>query len=179
MVLLVIIGGIYFINKKEAVAPVVTPNNSQVSGIEAEVKEVCYYKETKGEESTDYAFTLVNYEAGGGVRGIINWIPGEKDSLVGSYTGVVEDQTGVEGYPTKLNIIYSGMGEGILSKQQEIIIVREDEKEIKTGIGEKEQNEDEVWKFKDITKLTYENALPMVDCSIVPERIKTDYSKIQ
>jgi len=172
LIIIVAVGVVYF-KGKEAGGPGVSDKGNPVAGAS---KQYCYFKETTGEESTDSAFTSVNYGAEGKVSGIINWIPGEKDSLVGIYTGSVE-KSDVPGYPTRLNIIYSGWGEGILSKQQEVIIVGAGS--IKTGVGEKYQDADGVWKIKDTSALTYSNELPMVDCGIVPERIKADYSKTQ
>ena len=178
VVFVLVVGAFYFSNRKVD-APVVVAPDANIEKTEIEQKEICYFEQTVGGEFegtviTDSAFTSVNYDVGARVYGIINWIPGEKDSLVGAYTGVVE-ASDVAGYPKRLNIIYAGAGEGIISRQQEILIVGE--RDIKTGIGEKVQDAEGVWKFKDTTKLVYENALPQVDCSTVPERLKTDYSK--
>ncbi len=174
LIILVIIGIIYFATKKDMVPVAVVPDtNTEVKTIQK--KEVCYFKETVGTQSTDYAFTSINYDVNNKVHGLINWIPGEKDSLVGAYAGTVEKSPRTGGYDEKLNIIYTGAGEGIISKQQELILVGDNE--IKTAIGEKEQDKDGIWRFKDLSKVTYENALPLVDCSVVPDKIKKDYSK--
>jgi hypothetical protein len=170
LVLLVIIGGFYFFNKKEAVAPIVI--DTQVTQPSASANgEVCYYKETKGEGSTDYAFTSIKYD-GNNVSGVINWIPGEKDSLVGVYTGTVE-KSDVPGYPNRINILYTASGEGITNKQQEILIIGAND--IETAIGEKNQDASGVYRFKDVNNLTYSNQLPKVDCNTVPERLKKNY----
>ena len=165
LLIIVVLGVIYFTNKKEAVAPVVEAP-----------KELCYFKQTVGTESTDDAFVSINYDEGGKVHGIINTIPSEKDSLVGTYTGVVE-KSEVPGYTSRLNIIYSAYGEGILSKMQEIILVGANG--IKTGTGEMYKDTDGIWKIKDMSKLAYDQAMPKVDCGGVPERLKGDYSKTQ
>ncbi len=169
LIIIVIAGIYYFANKKEAIAPVV------VAPI-AEQKELCYFRETVGAESTDDAFISINYGAGGKAYGIINTIPSEKDSLVGAYTGTVEKGE-IPGYPTSLNIIYAANGEGIVSNEQEIILVGTSD--IKVGTGEMEKGSDGIWKIKDMTKLTYDAPMPKVDCASVPDRIKADYSKTQ
>lgn len=172
-VLVALIGIVYFATRKHVVPLTVVPDNTKPSVIEK--KEVCYYKETVGTQSTDNAFTSINYDEGGKVHGIINWIPGEKDSLVGSYIGTIENNNKYGG-ATRLNIIYTASGEGIVNKQQEIIVVDDVANQIKTGIGEKVQDKDGIWRFKDVKTLIYDNPLPMVDCNTVPERFKKDYS---
>ena len=176
LVLIAVAGIIYFFNKKENSPLVAPPDTNAVVSSMIEQGEVCYYKETMGEQTSDYAFTSINYGENGEVHGIINWIPGEKDSLVGAYTGMLESNN-IEGYPLRLNVIYAGAGEGIVSYQQEIIIVGDSSRNnIKTGIGEKYLDNDGVYKFKDINKLVFGNELPRIDCNSVPERFKTDYS---
>lgn len=106
----------------------------------------------------------------------MNWLPGEKDSLVGAYSGVVEQNPGMDGYPTRLNVIYIASGEGITNKQQEILIIGAND--LKQGFGEKYQDKDGTWKLKNTNTLTYGNELPKADCNSVPNRIKADYSKV-
>lgn len=172
IVLLVVVGGVvYYVNRKDSGS--VLGTDSSFLGVEK--KTVCYYKETKGDTTTDFAFTSIKYGNNDKVSGIINWLPGEKDSLVGGYEGVVEANAGMAGYPSRLNVIYTATGEGQTSKQQEIIIVGASD--IKTGVGEKTQDANGVWQFKNINNLTYSNALPLVDCASVPDRIKADYSQ--
>ncbi len=134
--------------------------------------EVCYLRETKYEMGTDYAFISVNYNLNNNeVYGIMNWIPSEKDSLVGVHKGTVTQMNGSK----MLNVIYTAYGEGIVNRQQEILLIGEND--IKQGVGEKYQNKDGVYMFKDIAKLTYDNLLPKADCASVPNRIKANYSK--
>jgi hypothetical protein len=168
LIMIAVIGIVYFTNRKEAIAPVVSAP-----------QEVCYFKETVGTESTDDAFVSINFSPDGNASGIMNTIPSEKDSLVGTYTGTIEPNPsmGPAGYPTRLNIIYAAYGEGILSKQQELIAIGA--KDIKVGTGEMYKDTDGVWKIKDLTKVTYDTPMPKVDCSSVPDRIKADYSKTQ
>ncbi|HEV7424473.1 MAG TPA: hypothetical protein VGO21_04775 [Candidatus Paceibacterota bacterium] len=174
LLIILVLGIVYFTNKKEAVAPVSTTPAVVTT---PDSKEMCYFKETVGTESTDDAFTSINYDEGGKVHGIINTIPSEKDSLVGTYTGTVESNPGMVGYPTQLNIIYAAYGEGILSNQQELIAVGTND--IKTGTGEMYKDTDGVWKIKDMSKVVYDNAMPKVDCASVTPRFKADYSKTQ
>ncbi len=176
LIVLVVIGIIYFKTKKSEAPVVVAPEPTTTTKPTNEGQEICYYKETKGDGYSDHGFISVNYEANNKVHGVMNWIPGEKDSLVGSFTGTVESTTGVPGYASRLNVIYTGAGEGIVSKQQEILIISS--ADIKQGFGPKEQGADGVYKLTDINNLTYDNPLPMVDCSTVPERIKTDYTGV-
>ena len=170
IIVLIAVAGVIYVSNKKAVAPVIVMPDTQ--------KEICYFKETKGEQTTDDAFVSINYDPNGKVHGVINWIPGEKDSLVGAYAGVVEkneDKGTMQSYPSRLNIVYAGAGEGVVSMQQEIMIVSANE--VKTAVGEKFQDKDGVYQFKDTTNLIYENALPMVDCGTVQDRFKKDYSK--
>ncbi len=171
-VIVVIIGIVYFVTRKPVNPTVITREDIKPETIEN--KEMCYFKETKGEINSDFAFTSVKYNTDGtSVSGIINWIPGEKDSLVGAYSGNVLENTDMQDYPVKLDILYRARGEGILNTQQEIIIVGRDG--IKTGIGEKYASTDGTYIFKDPAKLSYDNFLPVVDCASVPERFKTNY----
>jgi hypothetical protein len=173
ILIVIIIGVVYSATKKKMLPLTVVPEAIEPGETipASESKEVCYYKETKGESTSDFAFTSVMYDPGSKVHGIINWIPGEKDSLVGTYTGTVEADKGGQ---QKLDIIYAGIGEGHLSRQQEILLVGKND--IQTGIGEMYLDADGVYKIKDQKNLTYDNSLPMVDCATVPERIKKDYS---
>jgi hypothetical protein len=175
----------YSFTHKQAETPIAVTPEANVPTPEPQ-GEVCYFKQTTGGEFEgtvimDTAFTSVNYGGEGKVHGIINWIPGEKDSLVGTYMGMMEPNVVkgevVAGYPTRLNILYTASGEGIVNRQQEILVVGPND--IKTGIGEKYQDTDGIFKFRDINTLTYENALPKVDCASVEARFKADYSKAQ
>ncbi len=163
------------IKKKQVPLSVVNIPNTQEQKEPEDSKRVCYYKETEGEGNSDFAFTSIVYADGNSVSGVINWIPGEKDSLVGSYIGTIEDNADIPDYSKKLKILYTAEGEGIRNIQEEILIISKDS--IKTGIGEKYEDKSGVYRFKDSSKLTYENSLPQVDCSTVPERISTNYIK--
>lgn len=170
--LLIVIGGVvYYVNKTDQGS--VLGEDTPFLGVEQ--KTVCYYKETKGETTSDFSFTSIKYGDSNKVEGIINWLPGEKDSMVGVYEGVVEASGAVAGYPSRLNVVYTATAEGQIAKQQEIIIVGASD--IKTGVGERQQDANGIWQFKNTNNLTYSNALPMVDCASVPDRIKADYSQ--
>lgn len=173
VVLVLIAGTVYLITSKRAVAPVVVEDANTVTR-----KDACYLRETKGGlEDTpvvDYVFVSVNYDVGDEVHGIINFIPAEKDSLVGTYTGVVENNEGMKGYPFRLNTTYAGLGEGVISYQQEVIIVGEND--VKMGSGERYLDASGVYKFKNTSNLVYNNSLPKVECSSVPEVLGADYS---
>ena len=171
--LALVAGAIYFFTSKRVVAPVVVKDTNMVTR-----KDACYFRETRGEFEgaplVDYAFASVNYDSGDEVHGIINLIPAEKDSMVGTYTGIVENNEGMKGYPFRLNAIYAGLGEGVVSYQQEVIIVSEND--IKMGSGERYLDTDGVYRFKDISTLVYNNTLPKIDCASVPEVLSADYS---
>ncbi len=145
----------------------------------AGVGEACFLKETSGvasdgQPAKDYHFISVNYDPENEIHGIKNWLPAEKDSQVGSYTGSAERYGGMPGYPVKLDVIYAGMGEGMSYYQQEVILVGEND--IRIGGGERFLDADGVYKFKNADVLVYEESLPKIDCSLVPQTVGTDYS---
>ncbi len=160
--------------RKQLYTPVVTPLVDST----AVQKEVCYLKSTKNSIGTmDNWFFSVDYETSDQVHGIINYIPGEQESLVGTYIGAVEKNEKMPGYPNRLNVLYAAYGEGKMSLQQEIILLGE--KDIKMASGEKYLDTDGAYKFKDISKLTFKDIIPQTDCASVSDPIKKNYVKIK
>ncbi len=181
-VLLIVVGGFYILKEQDVTTtPVaVSEDTSQIAqNIQTEVtpKEICFYKETKvpGSTEVDKDFTSIVYDSSSKVHGIMNWIPVEKDSLVGTYTGTVTD-SGIPDYPWKISLLYRGIGEGVVSFQEGVIIVGD--AGLKTGYGERYLDRDGTFKWKDVQKQSYDNPIPVVDCSSVPEQVKADYSNV-
>lgn len=174
IVLVAIVGIVYFVINKQALLPdeAGVDQNAGLSPLSSK-NEICYFGETNGEEGKDSTFVSVNYD-GDKVNGVINFIPGERESLVGTYMGTVE-RSEIPPYQNRLNVLYTAIGEGVTSKQQEVILVNE--KDLMMGTGEKYQDKDGVYKYRNATNLTYDKVVPMVSCAGVAERFKKDYSK--
>lgn len=174
VVLFLVGAGVFAIYSKKVQAPVEinVSDTTVVVDNQAMNKEICFLQETKGELGSDFQFISVNYDKDNKVYGVMNWMPYEKDSLVGNYKGTVEVSNDTL-YPKRLNIIYSGEGEGILSLQQEILLLGSND--VVQMSGEKYADKDGVYKYKDITKLEKSYSIPMVDCATVAKNLKTDY----
>ncbi len=175
LVLLVLAIIIYGVSKKKQIPLTVVPDQTgETLGDTVTVgKEYCYFQETKGKETSDYLFTSIVYDSKDTVHGVMNWLPGEKDSLVGEYTGTVTTNTKDADFPKKITILYTSTGEGMVATQEEMFIVGKTG--LKQGIGEKYEDMNGMYRFKNGESVIYENFVPAVDCGKVAQRFKTNY----
>lgn len=182
-VLVLFIGFCIFVSKNNK-NELVLNTNQDTKDVNTD-ETICFYKETWGQgESVKIVdknlitlkFDNQRRDVGTGVSGIINWIPQEKDSNVGSYVGkIIKKESDGTLFIDALSTSY---GEGIKFNQQEIIKVTSENASI--GIGEKKENTQGVFVYKDLTdlnKLSFETKLDKVSCSSVPPNINKDYTK--
>lgn len=86
-------------------------------------------------------------------NGVYNWLPGEKDSKTGSFTGSFEN-----GIVTAL---YTYTAEGMTAKEE--VLFQLEGNGLRIGTGELVESEG-VWLFKDRSLAVYGNPLPEVPC---------------
>jgi hypothetical protein len=154
----IVCGIFYFLNKKEIIAPVVvSPVATNVNKI-----ELCFYGENKTSRGLyDMAWLKMNI-AGDKVDGEFRNLPAEKDSKVGTFEGTVGavDKTMMA---RTADVWWDSMAEGMQVKEQLRIIFGEGN--AAAGFGEMVDRGDGVYVYKDPTKLTYGMSMTDVACS--------------
>lgn len=88
------------------------------------------------------------------VNGVYNWLPGEKDSKTGSFTGTLENGT--------VTALYTYDSEGMTAKEE--VLFKVESAGLRIGTGELVESEG-VWLFKDKSKASYGDPVPEVPCT--------------
>jgi hypothetical protein len=180
-IIIAILVGVYAMTRPKMIPVVaVEPPTTQTNTATLQAtspKQACYYNtinDIQNARDTISQFVSINYSGANTVTGVSNWIPTGRDSAVGDYTGTINKSTIDTSYPSKMDILYTAMGDGVTVKQQEVFLVGP--AGIKQATGEKVEGADHIYHFKDMTKLSYTNdPIPAVDCSTVPATISKDY----
>ena len=161
----VILGAFYFINKKEAIAPVVPPVT------DVHKVQLCFYGENKTSRGFyDVAWLKMNI-AGDKVTGEFKNLPAEKDSKVGTFEGTVGAVDKVAMARTA-DVWWDSMAEGMQVKEQLRIVFGEGTAQ--AGFGEMVNDDDGVYVYKDATKLTYGMSMTDVACGDIDERVAVE-----
>lgn len=87
------------------------------------------------------------------VNGVYDWLPGEKDSKTGSFTGTLENGT--------VTALYTYDAEGMTAKEE--VLFKVDDGGLRIGTGELMESEG-VWLFKDKGLAVFGKPIPEVPC---------------
>lgn len=112
------------------------------------LKERCFLQVT-GKDSLFVKLSVV----GNNVTGILNWLPSEKDKMIGTLVGTLQDDI--------VTAVYSYSAEGVSANEQKIIKLQENNVLIKTGELEKQND---LWVIKDKENAIFSEAIPKVAC---------------
>jgi hypothetical protein len=162
IIIVAIIGIIYFVTKKEVVAPVIMDNKPI---------ELCFALITQPNERgfhDEYTLRmLLSGEGGTKVTGQLNYLPGEKDSKVGKIEGTAGPVDKIAMARTA-DLWWDTFGEGISAREQLRIIFGEGVASM--GAGELVDRGDGVYVYKDLASLQYAFSLNDVSCLDLTER---------
>ena len=159
IILLIILGIVYFTNKKEVVAPVIT---------DIKPIELCFAQISQPNERGFHdEYTLRLLLNGEKVTGELNFLPGEKDSKVGKLEGTIGPVDRIMMARTA-NLWWDTFGEGISAKEELLIIFGEGTASL--GAGELVDRGDGVYIYKDSANLQYSFSLTDVSCLDLTER---------
>ena len=154
LIIVAVIGVVYFATKREAAAPVVTYTKPI---------ELCFAKTGQPNERGYYdKDTLRLMLDGENATGELNLLPAEKDSLVGKFEGTVGAVDKVAMARTA-NLLWDTQGEGMNTKQELRIVFGEGTAYI--GFGEMTDRGDGVYVYKDPAKIDFSLSLTDVSCS--------------
>ena len=163
----VILGAVYFINKKEVVAPVVTPPVVE----EQKPIQLCFFGENKTKSGLyDVAWLKMNL-MGEKVTGEFQNLPAEKDSKIGNFEGTVGAVDRVAMARTA-DVWWDSFAEGIRVKEQLKIVFGEGTANV--DFSEMVDRGDGVYIYKDGAKLTYGISMTDVACGDIDERIAVE-----
>jgi hypothetical protein len=173
--MIVILGVFYFINKKEAVAPVVPPvttNDVAVSPVTTNTAELCFAKFGTPDKYGSYdKYTLRLILNGEKVTGELNLLPAEKDSKTGEIEGTVSAVDKVMMARTA-DLWWFSFAEGMNVKEQLKIIFGEGTASV--GFGEMVDRGDGVYVYKDSKNISYSLNLTDVSCLDLTERASVE-----
>ena len=162
ILMVIIIGIVYFITKKEVIAPITT---------DAKTTELCFALITKPNERgfhDEYTLRmLLSGEGGTNVTGQLNYLPGEKDTKVGKIEGTAGPVDKIAMARTA-DLWWDTFGEGITATEQLRIVFGEGTASI--GAGELVDRGDGVYVYKDPANLQYSFSLTDISCSDLTER---------
>jgi hypothetical protein len=160
-VLFVVVAGfIYFDENKEKI-------NNVVGTIKKEPTSLCYiysFKSSRG--FYDQSILLLDL-SGENVSGEFRILPGEKDSKVGKFLGLVGpvDQKKMA---RVANVWWDSLAEGMKVKEE--LVLEFGDGSAVAGFGEMVDRGDGVYLYKDKTKLTYVPQMSQISCEDVAEK---------
>lgn len=88
------------------------------------------------------------------VNGVYNWLPGEKDSKTGSFTGTLENGT--------VTALYTYDAEGMTAKEE--VLFKVEDSGLRIGTGELVESQG-VWLFKDKSQAGFGTLVPEAPCN--------------
>jgi hypothetical protein len=145
-------------------------NNTLNNPIVDSVKPItlCFYKESKSQNNlSDVSWLRMNL-SGDKVDGEFQNLPAEKDKKVGKFEGTVSKVDPNLMGRTAL-VWWNSMAEGMQTKEQLQIVFGEGDAQI--GFGEMVDRGDGVYIYKDLSKLTYGDAMTDVNCDDIPTKL--------
>jgi hypothetical protein len=165
-IILIIIGIFYFVNKKEAIAPVVndsaSENDQTIIPPETTQVEYCYASFGIPDKNGYYDIdTLRLILDGDKAKGELNMLPGEKDSKTGEFEGTMGAVDSVTKMRTA-DLWWFSLAEGNLVKEQLKIIFDNDKASI--GFGEMVDRGDGVYVYKNLENISYTLDIPKIAC---------------
>ena len=158
VVVLVCLGAIYFVNRKKAIAPVITPSVAT----DAKPIQLCFYKKDKTPNGLFDVNWLKMNIAGSNVTGEFHYLPAEKDSKVGTFEGTV-GAVDKAMMARVANVWWNSMAEGMQVKEQLRIVFGEGNAQ--AGFGEMVDQGDGTYVYKDVAKITYGVSMTDVACA--------------
>ncbi len=143
---------------KTTISTDTNPNNS------GEISKVCYLKKTPYIHDTTLSNTKyieVNYSENAVVTGNYNIMNVGKDSQKGSFIGAQNGEF--------INVISTKNAEGKTWEEQDLLKIMDKSISWARG-GDRAENENGILMYKDISKLTFEDKIPEVDCKTVNKK---------
>ncbi|MFA5791471.1 MAG: hypothetical protein WC884_00315 [Candidatus Paceibacterota bacterium] len=173
IILGVIFGIFYFLDKKEAIAPVVVPPVVITPVVnESKKVELCFAKFGTPDLDGNYdKYTLRLMLNGEKTKGELNFLPKEKDTKTGEFEGTVGAVDKVMMARTA-DLWWFTFGEGMNVKEQLKIIFGEGTARI--GFGEMVDRGDGVYIYKNPEKISYTLNLTDVACADLVERANVE-----
>lgn len=171
VIIAIILGVFYFINKKEAI-PIVLPVVVSPVVNEKEQTEFCFAKFGTPDSDGNYdKYTLRLMLDGDKARGELNFLPKEKDTKTGEFEGIVSavDKTMMG---RTADLFWFTSAEGMNVKEQLKIIFGEGNASI--GFGEMVDRGDGVYVYKDVKNISYNLNLTDVACTDLVERASVE-----
>lgn len=158
LILVVIIAWAGFLYFKKAEAPTeeIVQDNTEVVENTNKI-QMCFIYNT---EAGDKASIIMNIN-GDDVDGEFNWVPAEKDSKTGKFSGAISP---VDPYmmARTLDVIWDASAEGTLVKEQLKIIMGEGN--ASPGFGEMKDRGDGVYVYTDPENINYSLNLSLTSC---------------
>jgi hypothetical protein len=125
---------------------------------------LCFYGASKTSSGlSDVSLAVLNIEDNK-VTGMFKYLPAEKDSKIGSFSGVVGPVDKMAMARTA-DVTWNVSAEGMEAKEQLRIMFGEGTAQ--AGFGEMVQGPDDIWNYKDVTKITYGQTMTDVSCDDV------------
>ena len=153
--------------KVVSIAPVVTTPT-----VPAPTMALCFAKVTKQKNGlTDASFLRLDL-AGSTVTGSLRFLPAEKDSKVGYFSGTVSAVDKVAMART-IDAWWDTEAEGMQTKEQVRIVFGEGTAQV--GMGEMVDRGDGVYVYRDIHTITYTEPMSDVDCGTVSTALPAQY----
>lgn len=164
LILCIVVAIALFFQKKEVVAPAPRPDVSDTQ-VSTTPVALCFGMFTPANQrgfSDAYTLHMLLDNEKGTASGELKFMPGEKDSKVGSFTGNVSavDKSMMA---RTINAIWNTAAEGMNAKEELKIIFGEGTASI--GTGEMVERDDGIYAYKDPSKLNYSLNLSDVACS--------------
>ena len=122
---------------------------------------LCYVWNT---EAGDHADVRLELSGAGGqqVAGAFNFVPAEKDSKTGTFTGTAGAMDPMTSSRTA-DVIWNVSGEGMTNREQ--LLIQFGEGSAAAGFGEMRQDADGVWRYVNPSRLSYSPTLSQTDCN--------------
>lgn len=132
------------------------------SSEQAQSTKLCFYGATKTTSGlSDVSLAVLNL-LGTQITGTFKYLPAEKDSKTGSFSGTVGavDKTAMA---RTADVIWNVSAEGMTAQEQLRIVFGEGTAQ--AGFGEMVQGANNIWNYKDPAHLTYGQIMTDIDCN--------------
>ena len=171
VILAIILGTFYFLNKKEAIAPAVVPDDTSGALTDIKSGEFCFAKFGVPDKNGSYdRYTLRLILNDGKATGELNLLPAETDSKTGEFEGVVGAVN--EAMERTADLWWFTFAEGMSAKEELKIILSENTASI--GFGEMVDRGDGVYIYKDSKNISYTLELASMPCVDLNERANVE-----
>ncbi|MCE9517716.1 hypothetical protein K8Q96_01795 [Candidatus Nomurabacteria bacterium] len=158
---------IWSIYRPAPMSPTVTPITSNTDTENSkDSNTMCYYRADKTKRGLyDRYYVILNIE-GNKITGEFKNLPAEKDSKVGTFEGVIENQNELS-VSNIATLWWNSLAEGMNNKEELVIVY--DENSAKVGFGEMIEQADKTFVYKDKSNITYGNIINKIDCKILDQ----------